>query len=92
LNRPNPGFAKSSNIGASRAKGEYLCFLNNDVVLKPGWLEPMYELARSAPDIGVVGNIQTEPGSGLIGSSERKRITSHGQEARSRNPGDTGQR
>jgi hypothetical protein len=52
----------------------------------------MYELARSAPDIGVVGNIQTEPGSGLIGSSERKRITSHGQEARSRNPGDTGQR
>ena len=66
LNHANLGFAKSSNIGAHHAKGEYLCFLNNDVVLKPGWLEPMYELARSRPDIGAVGNIQLEPKSGRI--------------------------
>ncbi len=66
LNSSNLGFAKSSNFGARQAKGRYLCFLNNDLVLKPRWLEPMYELARSSPDIGAVGNIQLEPESGLI--------------------------
>ena len=66
LNQSNLGFAKSSNIGARHANGKYLCFLNNDLILKSGWLEPMYELARSERDIGAVGNIQLEPESGLI--------------------------
>lgn len=66
LNMSNLGFAKSSNFGARQAKGDYLCFLNNDLILKPGWLEPMYELATSSPDVGAVGNIQLEPDSGLI--------------------------
>jgi len=66
LNPTNLGFAKSSNIGARQAKGRYLCFVNNDLVLKPGWFEPMYDLITSARDIGAVGNIQLEPGSGLV--------------------------
>ena len=66
LNNSNLGFARSSNFGAGQAKGRYLCFLNNDLVLKPGWFEPMYELVKSSPDIGAVGNIQLEPQSGLI--------------------------
>jgi GT2 family glycosyltransferase len=66
LNQTNQGFAKSSNLGARHAKGKYLCFLNNDLVLTPGWLDPMYELVRSRPDIGAVGNIQLEPESKLV--------------------------
>jgi GT2 family glycosyltransferase len=66
LNQSNEGFAKSSNIGARHAKGKYLCFLNNDLLLRPGWMDPMYALLRSQPDVGAVGNIQIEPGSGLI--------------------------
>ncbi len=66
LNESNFGFAKSSNIGASHASGKYLCFLNNDLVLSPGWFEPMFELITSQVDIGAVGNIQVEPETGLI--------------------------
>ena len=66
LNQSNLGFAKSSNIGARHAKGKYLCFLNNDLILRPGWLEPMIELVTSHSDIGAVGNIQLEPESGLV--------------------------
>jgi GT2 family glycosyltransferase len=40
FNEKNIGFARSNNIGAARARGRYLCLLNNDLVLRPRWLEP----------------------------------------------------
>jgi glycosyltransferase involved in cell wall biosynthesis/GT2 family glycosyltransferase/predicted O-methyltransferase YrrM len=58
----NLGFAKGCNVGAREARGRYVCFLNNDTVVLPGWLSAMVECIRHDPDIGVVGNLQIFPG------------------------------
>jgi GT2 family glycosyltransferase len=39
LNDKNEGFGPACNKGASSAHGEFICFLNNDTVVKKGWLE-----------------------------------------------------
>jgi GT2 family glycosyltransferase/ubiquinone/menaquinone biosynthesis C-methylase UbiE len=48
-------FAAINNVGAERAHGDYLLFLNNDItVVRPEWLGAMLEHARR-PDVGAVG-------------------------------------
>jgi GT2 family glycosyltransferase len=37
----NPGQYESYNIGAKLAKGDYLCFMQNDVLVTEGWLPNM---------------------------------------------------
>jgi len=37
----NPGQYESYNIGAKIAKGDYLCFMQNDVIVTEGWLGNM---------------------------------------------------
>ncbi|MDR3529664.1 MAG: glycosyltransferase [Rhodopila sp.] len=54
-NETNLGFLLSCNKAASLAKGRYLCFLNNDTQVLPGWLEPMVSLFQQWPHIGAVG-------------------------------------
>jgi GT2 family glycosyltransferase len=66
LNESNQGFAKTCNRGAEAATGEFLFFLNNDLVLLPGWLEPMLEVFSTRPDAGVVGNVQRNAATGAI--------------------------
>ena len=66
LNAAKGSFAANNNAGAQLARAPLLCFLNNDILLLPGWLEPMARLARRVPDVAVVGNVQREPVSGLI--------------------------
>lgn len=58
LNERNLGFAGACNRGAAAAQGEFLFFLNNDLVLPPGWLEPMLDGFARLPRAGVVGNVQ----------------------------------
>jgi GT2 family glycosyltransferase len=41
LNETNEGFGPACNKGASMANGEFVCFLNNDTLVRPGWLEAM---------------------------------------------------
>lgn len=43
FNEENRGFATNNNLGASLAKGETLAFLNNDLELQEGWLDPLLE-------------------------------------------------
>ncbi|MEX1046372.1 MAG: glycosyltransferase family 2 protein [Actinomycetota bacterium] len=40
-NETNAGFGPACNQGASAAKGEFLCFLNSDVLVTNGWLDPL---------------------------------------------------
>ena len=40
----NRGFSKGRNIGASRAGGDYVAFIDDDIILLPGWLEECIRL------------------------------------------------
>jgi GT2 family glycosyltransferase len=65
LNASNLGYAAANNHGAALARGEYLALLNNDLVLRPGWLEPMLAAHHSLGGrAGVIGNIQTDARTG----------------------------
>ena len=46
-NRKNIGFAGAANQAAERARAPYLCFLNPDCLVTPGWFRPLRDaLAR----------------------------------------------
>ena len=46
-NRKNMGFAGAANQAAERARAPYLCFLNPDCLVTPGWFRPLRDaLAR----------------------------------------------
>jgi GT2 family glycosyltransferase len=42
-NEANLGFGGASNQGAKLARGRYLCLLNSDALVEPGWLPPLLE-------------------------------------------------
>lgn len=52
LNKEPKGFAGAMNSGLALATGDYYCFLNNDTVVVPGWLEEMMKLFKE--DVGLV--------------------------------------
>lgn len=54
-NPANLGFAMATNQGARAARGRYLVFLNNDIVVDAGWLTALFKTAEGDPTIGVVG-------------------------------------
>jgi GT2 family glycosyltransferase len=67
LNERNLGYAVANNRGAAIARGEYLALLNNDLVLTPGWLEPMLAAHRSlGQQAGLIGNVQRDFRTGKI--------------------------
>ena len=55
-NPENLGFAKACNLAAREARGEFLLFLNNDTIPKPGWLGAMQDLICQDSTVGVVGS------------------------------------
>jgi GT2 family glycosyltransferase len=42
-NKENLGFAPACNQGFEIARGEYICCMNNDIVVWPGWLDALLE-------------------------------------------------
>ncbi|MCW3796666.1 glycosyltransferase family 2 protein [Sphingomonas sp. BN140010] len=56
LRRPGPfNFSSLNNAAVREARGDFLCFLNNDIeVLSPDWLAIMVAQAQRA-DVGAVG-------------------------------------
>lgn len=67
-NSENRGFPAGANQAAAAATGEFLCFLNNDTVVTPGWLSKLVEHA-SREDAGLVG-----ASTNAIGNEARVRI------------------
>ncbi len=55
-NRANRGFAAFNNQGLHLATRPYVLFLNDDVELAPGWLEPLIEMLDLHPKVGAVGS------------------------------------
>jgi GT2 family glycosyltransferase len=60
LNDNNLGFAGACNRAAATAQGNLLFFLNNDLVLQPGWFEPMRSAFARYDDAALVGNVQLD--------------------------------
>jgi GT2 family glycosyltransferase len=62
----NGGYARAVNRGVAEARGAILGLVNNDLVLRANWFEPMLRLHAAAPDTGIIGNVQTNPATGLV--------------------------
>jgi GT2 family glycosyltransferase/tetratricopeptide (TPR) repeat protein len=57
-NDVNQGFPRGCNQGLAAARGRYVVFLNNDVVVTAGWLEGLIAWALSDwPKVGLVGAV-----------------------------------
>ncbi len=62
-NEKNEGFGRANNMGVRESRGEFVLFLNTDVVLHPGALELLMGEMRSCPDTGAAGPaLLTPPG------------------------------
>jgi GT2 family glycosyltransferase len=67
LNERNRGYAATNNRAAAVARGEFLALLNNDLVLEPGWLEPMFEAHATLRDrAGPIGNVQLDAATRVV--------------------------
>jgi GT2 family glycosyltransferase len=61
----NRGYAGAVNVALPEARGEFLAVLNMDVVVSPGWLDPLVSLLAANPDAGVgcpVILLESDPG------------------------------
>lgn len=54
LSEENLGFGVGSNLGAEKARGRYVCFLNSDAMVEPSWLDPLLEVLDEDATAGAV--------------------------------------
>jgi len=59
-NNNNSGFANACNLGAGKAKGDYLLFLNPDTIIQPNMLDTFYTTYKKHPDIGILSCLQVD--------------------------------
>jgi len=76
----NLGFAGASNAGLVAGAGEYVCFLNSDVVPADGdWLDRLVAAMAADPGIGILGaQLLFEDGTLQHGGMAMKRLPSFG--------------
>lgn len=55
-NAENVGFLRTCNRAALLSTASYLVFLNNDTLVRNGWLDELVRTAESDPRVGVVGS------------------------------------
>jgi GT2 family glycosyltransferase len=49
----NLGYGGGCNLGASKAQGRYLAFLNPDTIVQPGWLDALIDALKSDSRAGL---------------------------------------
>lgn len=54
-NSENSGFGRANNIGVKKAKGEYLLFLNSDMLVLKNTINTCLDYIKSNSNIGVLG-------------------------------------
>lgn len=59
-NDENLGYSKGCNQGAKYASGEYIAFLNNDIILLPDWQNELFKIFNNEPDAGLVSAFSIE--------------------------------
>lgn len=52
--------AQARNLGASKATGKYLCFIDSDVLLAKNWLDLIINHLNSSPEVKAIGTF-TKP-------------------------------
>ncbi len=53
-NQANMGFVVTSNRGLAMSRAQYICLMNTDTMVTPGWLTKMVRCAESDPRIAIV--------------------------------------
>lgn len=56
----NLGFGGGNEVGIAHARGDVLCLVNPDVVVQPGWAEPLLT-ALADPGIGIAAPLLLDP-------------------------------
>jgi O-antigen biosynthesis protein len=51
----NVGFVRGNNLVMDRFREQDVVLLNNDTLVRPGWLTALADRAYSAPEVGIVG-------------------------------------
>ena len=69
-NPTNIGYGPAINQGIKLARGKYIVPMNNDVFVKPGWLDKLVEEVEKDDKIGVIRPIQV--GQSAYGNEKRK--------------------
>ena len=61
LNKENLGFSKGNNQGIGIAEGEYIGFLNNDILLYPNWFEEIEKVFEKEEKVAFVSPRHVNP-------------------------------
>ncbi len=65
----NHGFAEACNRGVAAGSGEIIVLLNNDVDVRPDFLERVVAPLQRDPGVGAVASLMLQPGERLIDSA-----------------------
>ena len=83
-NSKNTGYGAACNLGIQAGTGECIFLLNSDIVVNPGWLEPLIRILKSSPRVAVAGPKLINSrgfimGAGVVGSNARPVIRGWGE-------------
>jgi GT2 family glycosyltransferase/glycosyltransferase involved in cell wall biosynthesis len=59
-NETNLGFVGTYNRGIALAKAKYVVFVNSDIIVPPGWLGRLVDVAEADPSIALVNPLSNE--------------------------------